>query len=81
MEIYEYNKLKDIPLIEIINYIKTKIEKNKILRNQSYAQAAKLRDREKELVGNYPNLEILNGISEYDIKNFVRDFQIKTILK
>ncbi len=71
-------ELKKIPIFDVTKYIDIRKQKNQVIKEQKYQEAAILRDREILLIKKYP---VLDTIIEYeDLIPILRDRKINDII-
>lgn len=81
----EFEKLfinSNIPINAIIEYVEIRIKKSIVLKDQKYEQAAKLRDREKQIIDKYPGLDndIIKDTGLETLKQQIRNLKIYILL-
>ena len=77
------NNLDKIPLETIEYYLFLKLKKRESVKSQRYEEAAELREKEREIIRIYPDIDVdwkyNENIKEYCIKRR-RDEKINTII-
>lgn len=77
------NNLDKIPLETIEYYLFLKLKKREVVKSQRYEEAAELREKEREIIIIYPDIDVdwqySENLKEYCIKRR-RDEKINTII-
>jgi len=71
------DELLKVPIVDVKKIVDIRNKKNEVVRRQSYEEAVKLREEERELETKYP---ILREVKSNDLVNILRDKKIDKLL-